>query len=491
MSCRTTKGGTLSLRLAKHYSGLPDKQLQKLFHALVREGKNLPRPKPDEIKEWENRQRALIRHADFTDPVLDRCDQDLFRAKTEQPDGGTFYAWSHIELRSRQESVLANISNAVDLDPPGSQSKYYKLGEDGRPTTVWYASYGSNMNKDRFLTYIQGGKPEGTNTNHVGARDKTLPEEDIPIRFDGRMHFAYSSSRWGNGGVAFMDVDHAGHALGRAYKITSQQFDDVVAQENGKTPGLKTDEISFDVVLSTTQDEINNGLYGTLIHIGDYKCAPVLTFTGNFTAQEAIEENSKFFGGDDSTRVLVASNSPTGNYLRMVHQGLRETFNLTDEEAADYLRGCAGAEGWTRRKLLAVLRAEKPEPVPLPKYASPYTESKPGLFPMSSKYEPSAASLASVGVSSPVSTRQVSFSDRENYFARSKKKAVGKYAYTCEMCGKGGHSYYSCPLYRESLEEPPLDYEQYNKSKKKKPKKSKPEKRTSQKRIPKNAKLEK
>ena len=28
-------------------------------------------------------------------------------------------------------------------------------------TYVWYASYGSNMNRERFLCYIRGGQPEG------------------------------------------------------------------------------------------------------------------------------------------------------------------------------------------------------------------------------------------------------------------------------------------------------------------------------------------
>ena len=55
------------------------------------------------------------------------------------------------------------------------------------------------------------------------------------------MFFAHSSPTWGGGGVAFVDVDAPSPAnLGttfRLYRVTLQQYNDVLAQENGMLPG--------------------------------------------------------------------------------------------------------------------------------------------------------------------------------------------------------------------------------------------------------------
>lgn len=361
MSCRTTKGGTLALRMARRYSGLPDQQAQRLFHALTREGRGLPPPGEELMKLWRERQRALMEHADLTERERERCERDLFTAYGENVGGDVFHAWSRIEVRSRQEAVLAQISNAVDLDPPGSHFDSYEWGPDGRPARVWYASYGSNLNRDRFLAYIRGGSPEGSSVRQPGARDRSEPAGDIPIRFDGRMHFAHSSGRWGSGGVAFMDVDHAGHALGRAYLITSEQFDDVVAQENGRSPSA-AHSVPMSRVLLEQRDVVSqSSLYGTVLHVGDYQGAPVLTFTGSFTARDALLEASGATEPSGQAALWsAAANSPHGNYLRMVASGLEDTFGMTKAQQADYLRGCGGAEGWARRELLAVLRADAP-----------------------------------------------------------------------------------------------------------------------------------
>ena len=52
---------------------------------------------------------------------------------------------------------------------------------------VWYASYGSNINKDRFLCYIKGGQPMGSTKIERGCKDQTLPIDEqafiIPISF--------------------------------------------------------------------------------------------------------------------------------------------------------------------------------------------------------------------------------------------------------------------------------------------------------------------
>ena len=138
---------------------------------------------------------------------------------------------------------------------------------------VWYSSYGSNMLYARFLCYLRGGRVDGMVKDMPGSRDPTPPErwtqwDDIPYR----LFFAHSSPTWDGGGVAFVDVDapvtreQAADAFGRRrgaaladdprgasdppgavgaslgtafrlYRVTLEQFNDVLAQENGMLPG--------------------------------------------------------------------------------------------------------------------------------------------------------------------------------------------------------------------------------------------------------------
>jgi hypothetical protein len=366
MSCRSTRGGTLSTRLARLYSGLTDKQVQALFHSLKREGKGLPEPTEEEYKTWRSRQQALIQHAPVSEKEMARMERLHLRTHDEYPDGPTFHAWQHIEVRARQEAVMSRITDVVDLAPPGSQADQYQLDDEGRPTHVWYASYGSNLNRDRFLTYLRGGTPPGGRRRQTGARDTNDPKDDIPIRFDGRMHFAYASGRWDGGGVGFMDVDKAGHALGRAYLITAEQFDDVVAQENGFTASW-ADPVDFGEVISKGRATYrHNVVYSDLIHIGDHNGAPVITFTGSFTSRDALLEAVRVADGERDADTAIATNEPHGNYLRMIGAGLSEAFGMSEHDQADYLRGCGGAETWPRRALLSTLRADEPIAPPPP-----------------------------------------------------------------------------------------------------------------------------
>ena len=351
MSCRTTSGGTVSIRLARAFSGLPDSTLQTLFHALRREGTGCPAPSDELKKSWRNRQRILLSHAKLTDAQKEHSERDLLRAMEEEVDGDTFHAWHRLEVRARQELVLDSIhGNVIDLSSPGSQKEEYELGKDGRPLRVWYCSYGSNLSENRFLTYIQGGTPDGSASSHSGCRNKALPLENIPIRFDGRMHFSGSSSRWGGGGVAFMDnQNNLGRALGRAYLITIEQFDDIAAQENGKATGSVTTKTGEALEKGSTI-LLSTGLYGNLVHIGDYKGAPAFTFTGDFSVEQALLGSFK-----DKKTDYIKINEPSPNYIRVIGSGLKETFDLTIDQQVDYIRGSLGSEDMTRAKIKEIL----------------------------------------------------------------------------------------------------------------------------------------
>lgn len=72
---------------------------------------------------------------------------------------------------------------------------------------IWYASYGSNIFRGRFLCYIQGGQPKGSMTNYDGCRDKSLPIAESTIILHHTLYFAKSPKNWQNGGVAFLNTE--------------------------------------------------------------------------------------------------------------------------------------------------------------------------------------------------------------------------------------------------------------------------------------------
>lgn len=375
MSCRSTSGGAVSVALARSATGLPEKKIQELFHSLKREGAGLNPPSELEFTAWRERQTQLIEMMRrMPANRKDGLRAKLFRARSEPiPDGSMFYAWSRIEARARQEKVISEAEGSIDLAPPGSQADQYDLGEDGRPRKIWYASYGSNLNEQRFLTYIEGGKPPGSTRTYDGCDDKALPEEDIAIRFNGRPHFALTSSVW-RGGIAFMDdQSEEGSGLGRAYLISVDQFDQVVAQENGGS-SKGAEPVPLEQTLSKGREVTGDGPYETMVHVGDYQGAPVITFSAPFTSQEAMTNSGSVIR--NKVRLPVRSNKPSAAYVRMIGAGLNETFGLDEVQQADYIRGCPGGDRWDRQDLVKALRGDDVAPLPEPPKGNPTKGAK-------------------------------------------------------------------------------------------------------------------
>jgi hypothetical protein len=381
MSCHSTSGGIVSTSLARAVTDLSEKEVQHIFHALKREAQGMASPSEMDVLEWRARQYDLLsRMKRMSDTRRDKLRDRLFRSRSESvPDGPTFHAWRTIEARARQEKALREVSTAVDLAPPGSQAHLYDLGEDGRPKRVWYASYGSNLHRDRFMNYIEGGSPEGSTRVYAGCADKTPPEGDIPIRFAGaRPHFALTSRVW-RGGIAFIDAQkgESAQGLGRAYDVSISQFDDVVAQENGLDAKYSS-PVPLKEALTEGRSVIGNGSYETILHIGDYEGAPVLTFTAPFNTREALTKSGHILrtpvGQTTPIRMPVMTNKPSAAYLRMIGGGLQETFGMDEIAQADYLRGCPGGDRWTRQQMVRILRGEEPDPPREPGPENPKSE---------------------------------------------------------------------------------------------------------------------
>ena len=99
---------------------------------------------------------------------------------------------------------------------------------------VWYAAYGSNLWPERFACYLTGGTAPGSTTASPGARNPAPARATEASKCDHERFYAGESRRWHGGGVAFLATDPGDHNTPlRLYLITTEQFEDVFAQENG------------------------------------------------------------------------------------------------------------------------------------------------------------------------------------------------------------------------------------------------------------------
>ncbi|HWD54645.1 MAG TPA: hypothetical protein VG346_05965 [Acidimicrobiales bacterium] len=189
---------------------------------------------------------------------------------------------------------------------------------------VWYASYGSNLCAERFGCYIAGGTPRGATRPCRGARDTTSPRQDRPLEIPYPLYFAGRSRTWG-GAPSFIDIveRRATPARARAYLITWEQFEDVVAQENGRGVTSPIDVAPDDLAVGRNHP-FGSGRYESLLCVGRDDGTPVLTFTSPWTMAHA------------------ELGTPTPNYLRTMIDGLRESHKLRDDAITAYLGAAPG-----------------------------------------------------------------------------------------------------------------------------------------------------
>lgn len=196
---------------------------------------------------------------------------------------------------------------------------------------VWYISYGSNICEDRFLCYIYGLTPEGSDKKERGCRDKTPPRASRKAEIPYPLYFAKEESKWGKGGVAFIghQQNKKKRTIARKYLITAEQFSEVVEQENNNQ------QLSIDInkIVREGHLNINAGWYDRLIYLGQEAGYPMVTFT----TAEAME-NQPF-------------TIPPSSYLSMISRGLME-LNLTKEEVVQYFYTKDGIRGkFTEKEL--------------------------------------------------------------------------------------------------------------------------------------------
>ena len=216
---------------------------------------------------------------------------------------------------------------------------------------VWYACYGSNINRDRFMKYINK------------CSDKTPPVEDRPYRFNHNIYFAKSSDNWEGCGVAFLDDTCDGEAFGRIYKITRNQYEEVQHQEGpnyrkkiylGETDDLPmytfTDHHKNEPLCTPSADYFSTILSGLQeVYSGIYSEEAMTVYLINvifpentFSVVQAIKESEHYISNEqlcetvglnmksvlDATRWLVEH-----NVIQQDKRSIRAGHDISDPEA--------------------------------------------------------------------------------------------------------------------------------------------------------------
>lgn len=190
---------------------------------------------------------------------------------------------------------------------------------------VWYAAYGSNLLQERFICYIEGGKPEGAANEYPPCADTSAPREARNFDLQHELIFAKNSRNWQMGGVAFVKREHDPECatFARIYLITREQFHHVAQWETGGNP---IDDINIDEAIAEGSTVFKRpSWYGLVVYLGEVDNIPVFTLT------------------DEAA--ITAYSKPSPQYLTQIVNGLRETYNYTNNEIYQYLKTKNGVVG--------------------------------------------------------------------------------------------------------------------------------------------------
>lgn len=218
---------------------------------------------------------------------------------------------------------------------------------------VWYACYGSNVNKARFMKYIDR------------CTDKTAPIEDRPYRFKHNIYFAKKASTWHGGGKAFLDSTITGEAYGRIYKIKQAQFEEIMRAEGSDySKLLKLGEVQGVPVYSFTDTQKNEAsvpsddYYETILeglvecYEGIYSRQELNTYLINrvfpsntFAVVRAIRKNPHYMSNQGISSVTGLRSIDViesiawlleQKVIRMDSRSIRAGDKITDKQASFY-----------------------------------------------------------------------------------------------------------------------------------------------------------
>ena len=231
---------------------------------------------------------------------LYRVDEDTLRMIHTLEGEGSLYHYREVSVLDEHQRtgkagtyVFASDCSGAQRVPFGSQPWRYGWQQD----LVWYACYGSNLLKERFLHYLQGGTCRFNGRTYRPCRNPSPPLDCRPFAIPHDMYYGNQKSSWGPGGVSFLDASRPGEAFGRVYLITQEQFEHVHEQETN-----------------------NSRWYDMTVELGSLNGIPVRTFTNH-----AWREGTQ----------------PGEMYLHVIHLGLKETYPaMSEQEVEAYVQLC-------------------------------------------------------------------------------------------------------------------------------------------------------
>lgn len=200
---------------------------------------------------------------------------------------------------------------------------------------IWYACYGSNMDLDRFLKYIQGGQltVNGETKKYKACpTDTSKPKNSEPYSIDRKLFFAKESKTWDKHGVGFISnrKNKKSKTMGKLYLISEAQFSHLFAQENSRdTVAINFDKLSKQGIL-----DFDFNFYNRIVQLDkNYKGFPILTFTN---------KNN------------LITNKPHSEYVQLISNSLKLTHKMTNKEVIDYLS--KKGRGAKKKDLIKLIR---------------------------------------------------------------------------------------------------------------------------------------
>lgn len=281
--------------------------------------------------------------------MVDECMKGFYENEAERVPGGDFeqyqtdkldamldsldteYAWDEDDFEDddfadTRPMALTSTSSYTSkgYTPATKSSKSYTPSfrvERGNENSMymWYIGYGSNMNEERFLKYMNAGR-YGKDMFEVGDF------ESRRVLIPHGVYFA-RSGRWGSGGIAFLDVDAVEDEpwYARAYRVTAEQLWSLACQENGSR------SMSMDWNNMTHQrftELSKSGLYSRVVNMGQIDGEHVFTVTNSTSYKQQLQTAKHPV--PHQYLALGMLNPPSAEYLNIINEGAEQVMGLEE-----------------------------------------------------------------------------------------------------------------------------------------------------------------
>ncbi len=229
-----------------------------------------------------------------------------------------------LEQYVRHMAAIAAVKPAKERDIAHLAKR---LNTANQSAYVWYASFGSGLSIENFMTFIEGGKMDGADRICVGCRDKTAPKKSMFLSLPYDLVFAGQSSTH-SGGLAILGTDRSSksHTIARAYLITVEQFEDIAAQENFQTESIRLPlTAAIRAGHATIKGIKGTRTYDELLYCGEYDRMPMFSLT-------SLKPHSQY-------------TAPNPFYTQSLCKGLSQHPELNAKTAIEYLANRPGIIG--------------------------------------------------------------------------------------------------------------------------------------------------